>query len=270
MEEFWLNLNGWQWHGWRWGQGSQLLVCFHGFGENANSFQVLEPALGADYTIVALDLPYHGLTQLQKHLSSATIDWQELMRCVLNKFHQTDYLLLGYSLGGRVCLQLAQLMPERVRHLILIAPDGLRHNFWFHFLTHSRVGNALFRWHVDHPQLFFRMIYWLEKLHFISPNYKRFLEVNMETRDKRMQVWNTWNCLRSFTPDMNLLKTYIRRYRIPVWLIFGKYDRVIKPSYGKVMTRDLREARVWELDSGHQLLSSELASFLHDQLLSRS
>ena len=47
----------------RWGSGGRLLLCFHGYGENTDSFSLFEAVLGEEYTILAIDMPFHGLTE---------------------------------------------------------------------------------------------------------------------------------------------------------------------------------------------------------------
>lgn len=268
MQDLWWHTDGWQWHGLQWGSGSSLLICFHGFGEDAFRFEVLEKALGNDFTIVAVDLPFHGSTRPVKEtdMTPQPMLWGACIQRVLEQFHQPHFSLLGYSLGGRICLQLIQQIPHRIKQLILLAPDGLHHNCWFYFLTRTYVGQKLFRWHVDHPRMFFTITKWLQSLHLLAPSFKKFLELQMDTKAKRMQVWLSWNSLRYFIPDMKQVKKHLEQYQIPCYLFFGKYDRVIKPAYGKPFCKDLSRARMFVLDCGHQLLTAETALVIKQQL----
>jgi pimeloyl-ACP methyl ester carboxylesterase len=268
VQDLWWHIDGWQWHGLQWGRGSRILICFHGFGEEASRFQVLEDALGDDFTIVAIDLPFHGGTRLNASADAdcLPVNWHLLMQLILQQFHQQHCALLGYSLGGRICLQLVQEIPQQIHLLILLAPDGLHHNFWFYFLTRTYIGKKLFRWHVDHPHVFFGITRCLEKMRWLSPSFKKFLDGQMNTRSKRMQVWLTWNSLRAFVSDLAQVKKNIQRYAIPCYLLFGKYDRVIKPGYGKTFCKPLAQAHMFILDCGHQLLTAETALFIKQQL----
>jgi len=260
--------DGWQWHGLQWGNGSHMLICFHGFGEDASRFQVLEQAWGRDFTIIAIDLPFHGGTRqtIASEALPRLVDWQELMQQIMHQFHQQQCYLMGYSLGGRVCLQLTQQMPQHIRSLILLAPDGLHHNFWFYFLTRTYIGKKLFRWHVDHPKLFFTITTYLEKIRLLSPSLKKFLEVQMNTREKRMLVLQSWNSLRAFVPDLAVIKENISQYAISCYLFFGKYDRVIQSKHGKRFCSDLPNAHMCIMDCGHQLLTEETAWFIKQQI----
>jgi pimeloyl-ACP methyl ester carboxylesterase len=48
------------------GGGKRLLFCLHGYGESSGSFVFLEAPLGGEFTLIAIDLPFHGKT-----------DWKE-------------------------------------------------------------------------------------------------------------------------------------------------------------------------------------------------
>ena len=50
----------------RLGTGSRLLICFHGFGDHAVIWRNLEKKMGRKFTLIAIDLPFHGHT-----------DWRE-------------------------------------------------------------------------------------------------------------------------------------------------------------------------------------------------
>ena len=44
------------------GTGNKLLLCFHGYGEDAYSFSFLEKHLGETYSLIVIDFPFHGKT----------------------------------------------------------------------------------------------------------------------------------------------------------------------------------------------------------------
>jgi len=50
-------------HALRFGKGPGLLIALHGFGDRARMFAVLAEALSAEYTTIAIDLPFHGQTE---------------------------------------------------------------------------------------------------------------------------------------------------------------------------------------------------------------
>ena len=58
----------------RLGHGSEWLFCFHGYGEQGSSFDLFEELLGDAYSLIAIDLPFHGQTDWQEGLSFPVVD----------------------------------------------------------------------------------------------------------------------------------------------------------------------------------------------------
>jgi len=98
------------------------LVMIHGFASDALSWTPLEGPLGRR-PLIRIDLPGHG-----KSPARPVDGFEALLDEVGTAFDalSTEPVhLLGHSLGGAVCLALADSRPERVASLTLIAPAGL-------------------------------------------------------------------------------------------------------------------------------------------------
>ncbi len=101
------------------GAGPPLLLL-HGFTGSAASWNRLSAQLAPTRRTIAVDLIGHGQ-------SAAPADPARygMERCVADLLALLDTLeiqqteLLGYSMGGRVALQLAAAAPERIRALVL-------------------------------------------------------------------------------------------------------------------------------------------------------
>jgi 2-succinyl-6-hydroxy-2,4-cyclohexadiene-1-carboxylate synthase len=101
------------------GDGRPLLLL-HGFTGSTRSWDGHAPALAARRRVISVDLIGHGR-------SDAPADWRRYaMECcvedllaLLDTLSIADLDLLGYSMGGRVALQLAAAAPDRVRTLIV-------------------------------------------------------------------------------------------------------------------------------------------------------
>src|SRR5512138_3675541 len=110
----------------KFGFGEKLVFCFHGYGEDGNSFSFLEKYAGAQYSFIAFDLPFHGNTQWHDE-EFTTADLVNIIRQLVGadvNHHTKKISLLGFSLGGRVALSLYQSMPSEIDKIVLLAPDG--------------------------------------------------------------------------------------------------------------------------------------------------
>lgn len=102
------------------GSGSPLLLL-HGFAGNARTMRPLVEALAERHRVIAPDLPGHGLSDAPSEASAYT--WPAVTRRLLRLLDVLDVPhahVLGFSLGGRVALQLTARRPDRVRAVCTI------------------------------------------------------------------------------------------------------------------------------------------------------
>ena len=100
------------------GQGYPVL-CLHGHPGSSQSMSVFTDYLSQEYQTIAPDLRGYGKSKyqqdfvMQDHIQDLTelLDRQQIDQC----------LLLGWSLGGIIAMELAMAMPERFSGMILIA-----------------------------------------------------------------------------------------------------------------------------------------------------
>src|ERR1700741_969757 len=115
------------------GSGKHPVFCLHGYGETTDSFKFLESGLPGSFQLIAIDLPFHGNTDWKEGLNFSIFDLVEIIDGILQqqKIEGQQFSLIGYSMGGRVALHLIQQIPERIKKVVLLAPDGMKVNFWY-------------------------------------------------------------------------------------------------------------------------------------------
>jgi 2-succinyl-6-hydroxy-2,4-cyclohexadiene-1-carboxylate synthase len=79
---------------------------------------VVERLHAERYRPLAIDLPGHGARSGMK----APITFAACVECVLEQA-PAEFILCGYSMGGRIALHVALAAPARVRRLVLIGSD---------------------------------------------------------------------------------------------------------------------------------------------------
>jgi pyruvate dehydrogenase E2 component (dihydrolipoamide acetyltransferase) len=108
----------------RQGEGGEPLLMLHGFGGDLNNWLFVAPALAAERTVYALDLPGHGGSS--KDVGPGDLDFLVgAARQFLDAQGVERVHLAGHSLGGLVAASLALEAPERALSLTLVASLGL-------------------------------------------------------------------------------------------------------------------------------------------------
>jgi len=103
-----VSYKGFHWQYESYGSGTEILFAFHGFGNHCSDFKILEPSLGKKYKIISFNLPYHGNSSIDESVFNKSIsknELKELMFQFLLRHHVTRFSLMGYSLGGKIALQ---------------------------------------------------------------------------------------------------------------------------------------------------------------------
>ena len=240
------------------GSGNRIIFCFHGYGQSGESFSVLQTVLGADFTLICIDLPFHGNTLWQNELLfSDNILWAIIQK--INPYPNEPFCLMGYSLGGRIALQLLQNHPDLIQQVALIAPDGLKFNWWQHLATNTKIGHSLFRFTMRHPQWLITLIRLSSTLHLINISVEKFSLAYIFEANERCLLYERWCVLKSFKPNMRVVRKLISQHRIPINLLFGEYDKIITTNQGVSFKKDEPLISVKEIKCGHQLIKEKYA-----------
>jgi pimeloyl-ACP methyl ester carboxylesterase len=100
------------------------MLLIHGLGGTRRTWRHLIPGLARTHTVIAPDLPGHGLSDppagdysLGAHACA--------MRDLLLTLGYPRASIVGHSLGGGVALQTAYQFPERTERVVLISSGGL-------------------------------------------------------------------------------------------------------------------------------------------------
>ncbi|MFN0276084.1 MAG: alpha/beta hydrolase [Chitinophagales bacterium] len=248
------------------GTGDKILFAFHGFSENGNSFFVLEESLGKKYTVVAIDLPFHGETQWNEMSHFTNIDLENIIRLFIGQYKQERFSVLGFSMGGKCALYVVKFFAPQIDELFLMASDGIKTNKIYNVAVYPKWGRELFKTTINHPGWLFTIVKVASKLKILSPWLKKFTEVHMETKEKRERLYNTWISMAQFNPDITLVKEKINANAIKTYLFFGIRDEVIPVSVGESFAMNLKYCSLTKLERGHYFIDAKLNTFITNEL----
>lgn len=243
-------------HYFRYGHGPAWLFCFHGYGETGESFEPFNEQLGIDYTLIAIDLPFHGQTEWKENTALKISDLKEIIELI--NVDIKSFGLLGYSMGGRISLSFLQTYPEMISQIVVVAPDGLHNNKWQWLSTQTNVGRRLFAYTMKNPGWMFSLMDIATQLGLFNKSIHKFVHHYLDDAEERKRLFLRWNTMSKFIVKKMILKNAIKNKSIRVSMIFGKYDRVIVTKHGTAFAKLVPEhITIKEIDAGHLLMAKK-------------
>ncbi|PLZ99716.1 alpha/beta hydrolase [Fischerella thermalis CCMEE 5268] len=100
------------------GEGFPIL-CLHGHPGSGSSLSVFTHHLSKRFKTFAPDLRGYGKSRFNDNFDMS--DHLNDLESLIDSFHMQKCLILGWSLGGILAMELALRLPERVTGLILVA-----------------------------------------------------------------------------------------------------------------------------------------------------
>ncbi len=235
------------------GVGERVLFAFNGF---ANYAEELMPLFAncVQYKVVIIDLP--GYSDWHK----AVMDRKDLVGIITafcTQLKITKFALFGYSLGAKICLNITEQIPEKIYNIILLAPDGLKHNFWYNIAVGNPLGKWIFKKITQQPKPFLYLVSFLEKMRIVNIAEKKLVFYNLQNEKLRNQLYGTWNMLFPLRHNISFTKKAIRKFNIPLSIIVGKKDYLFPQNVAYKFTKDINNAHVIEINSGHHCLKEK-------------
>lgn len=213
-------------HALRWGHGEHLLLALHGFSDRAELFAPLAKQVGGHYTVIALDLPFHGRTTWQKdHFS--TQDLLEIIAQVLEKEGKTRFSLAAFSFGARLAHAMLPALASQLDKCVLISPDGIRTKglglaertpMWLRKWLQGRLGN---------PAWLLRLFGWGRTLGFVSAYAERFLRKNLRDPERRKRIFGCWLSMDYFRCQPIDIQRTLKEYALPTDVFLGEKDPLL-------------------------------------------
>ena len=241
-------------------KGDDVWLTLHGYGQSAEVMHKFMQTFRPNARVLSFDLPLHGGTTVKKNEAVRIGDLAELAGNALRAVGGKKCSILAYSLGGKVALKMIELDPGKLNHVVLMAPDGLKINKLYGFVTNTLLGRWIFRLVIVFPQpiLFFSKL--ISTLRIMNPKIHEFVSSQLSEKDNRQKILDTWMIFKNVKPDLDQVSKRVWRYSVNLTLVFGKTDRVIHPKLAKKLSgANCKSAEVIMLDAGHNLTTKRHA-----------
>jgi len=234
------------------------LVLLHGWSLNLRVWDGLVCALAPRFRVIAIDLPGHGRSDWDpRAVTPAAQAW---------RVHETlaplteRYTLLGWSLGGQLALDLAAALPAGVERLALIAttPKFLKAPNWRCGTPRPLLARLVHRLHSEGERAVSDFLALLARGRAARVRAK--LRAALRTHGGARPEALTAGLARLRDGD---LRKALPMVRVPVLVIAGERDRIIRPAASRALAAALPDAHYVEVaGAAHAPFLSHPVQFL--------
>jgi pimeloyl-ACP methyl ester carboxylesterase len=245
---------------------SPTLLLLHGFPTSSHMFRNLIPALADRFHLVAPDYPGFGQSSFPAP-SEFNYTFERLYEVVL-KF--TDALgLERFSIyiqdyGAPIGLRIAQRDPDRVQAIVIQSGNAYMEGFtpfWDRLFDHAKdraAHEASVREYLTYEATKWQWIHGTRNPAAIAPDTWE-LDYHYLDRPGNKEVQLDLFYDYQFNLDgYPAFQQYFRDRRPPTLIVWGKNDEIFGPAGAEAYKRDLPDAELHLLDTGHFALEEDL------------
>lgn len=235
------------------GEGNDVVICLHGHGRPAEDFSFLEKV---DRKVISLRLFYHGNSYFPEDRIEKrplrTEEFVELFNLLLDHESVENFHLFAFSQGGRFTLSVIPFFADRINTVTLIAPDGMDNNSFYNWSSRQKWARALFRKYEKNPTRLFKVSKIAVKLKLMRPKVRAFVDEFASDAETFKRASLTWRAFRNVQPRNNKIKKALKEHSIPLLIIMGSYDQVIRPKQAYMFAEKIGYTNcVVEVPNGH-------------------
>jgi pimeloyl-ACP methyl ester carboxylesterase len=257
-----------------------VVLLLHGFPASSFMYRDLITQLADRYRVIAPDYPGFGYSAAPSARDYAyTFDGlAEVMEKFTDRLGLDRYAIYMQDFGGPVGLRLASRRPERVSALVVqnanAYAEGLPDSFWsparalwkdpspanFASIREAAISDTALEWNYTHgvkdPTRVNPDSWVLQRALVNRPGNKEIMLALLYDYRTNLDRYEEWHA-------------YFRRHQPSMLIVWGRNDVIFPADGARAYLRDLPEAELHLLDTGHFALEEkgqEIARYMHDFL----
>lgn len=248
-------------HALQFGRGERLLIALHGFADSARMFLPLENKMGERYTIVAIDLPFHGQTVWDQSFFSPN-DLLGIISQILEQERKTRFSVLGFSFGARLVLSMLPTLKPSLENIYLFSPDGIRTR-WMTAATLTPL------WLRKLLERLLRKPGWLLVLTDVARKWRllpaflhHFFHRHLKNPHRIRRVFGCWYALPFFPIERRKIREALQTSDIPTSIVVGSRDPLLNFEQLSDYFDGIPKVRIVQVEGGgHQLFTDASVTF---------
>ncbi|MEQ1789651.1 MAG: alpha/beta hydrolase [Rickettsiales bacterium] len=245
------------------------ILLLHGFPSSSYQYRNLIPALADEYHVIAPDYPGFGHSDMpDRKIFSYTFDnFASLVEKLLTKLNIKTFAMYVFDYGAPVGFRLYQANPDRVSAIITqngnAYDEGIA-GFWepikAYWKTHSEDEREAIRWLTS-----IKATKWQyengvpqDRLPLLAPDgwqHDQSLMDRTGNSDIQLDIFYDYRTNIPLYPQWQAL---LREKQTPLLAVWGKKDEIFVAAGGEAFKRDLPNAEIHMLYTGHFALETHL------------
>jgi pimeloyl-ACP methyl ester carboxylesterase len=244
---------------------SPTLLLLHGFPSSSQMFRNLIPALSDRYHLIAPDYPGFGQSSFPSR-DQFDYTFEHIYEVIL-KFVDTigldAFSIYIQDYGAPIGLRIAQRNPDRVQAIVTQSGNAYMEGFtpfWDRLFAHAKdraANHASVREYLTLEATRWQWTHGTRDPESIAPDSweldYRYLD---RTGNKEVQL-DLFYDYQFNLDDYPAFQQYFRERKPPVLIVWGKNDEIFGPAGAEAYLRDLPEAELHLLDTGHFALEED-------------
>jgi pimeloyl-ACP methyl ester carboxylesterase len=248
------------------------VLLLHGFPTSSFMFRNLIPALADEFHVVAPDYPSFGHSSFpaRDEFDYTFERFYEIVLGFVDALGLGTFSIYVQDYGAPIGLRLASRHPERVQALIIQNGNAYMDGFtpmWEPLFAYAENRSS----ETEAPVrglLTAETVKWLwthgtRDPSSITPDTWTLDAHNLDRRDNREIQLDVFYDYRLNIPEYERFHHYLREHQPPTLITWGANDEIFGPAGAEAYKRDLPDAELHLLDTGHFALEEELEFIAH-------
>jgi pimeloyl-ACP methyl ester carboxylesterase len=244
-----------------------VVVLLHGFPSSSHMYRSLIPALADRYRVIAPDLPGFGLSAMPPRTAFAYgfAAFAEIVDALLAHLGASRYALYVMDYGAPVGFRLALRHPERVTALVVQngnAYEAGMGDFWSTtralWEDNSEASRDAMRPFLTLEGTRFQYVTGVKDIDRIDPAawvHDQYFLDRPGNADIQLDIIYDYRTNVALYPAIH---AYFREFQPPTLILWGINDPIFLPEGAQAFLRDLPNAQLHHLETGHFALEDKV------------
>ena len=259
------------------------IVLLHGFPSSSHMFRDLIPKLAVEYHVVAPDYPAFGYSD-QPSVDAFAYTFEHLAEVIdhlLDSLNLQRYSIYIQDYGSPIGFRLLVKHPERIQ--AIISQNGNAYTeglspFWAEYMEpywneRTPENEAKVRQLLTPPMTKFQYTAGFRDPKNVSPDAWTFDQLMLDRPGNQEIQLALFYDYRNNVKQYELWHETLRKAHPAVLVVWGKNDPIFTPPGAQAFKRDVPDAEVHLLDTGHfaveednDIIANLILRFLHHQV----